>query len=178
MKRLFLLSLLVVMTQQVQTQTGIAGYWRAVSVVPDETPDGTLLQFTMDLNVDGASVTGIVTGAPLVIAEGRLDGTSLTLNGVDTSTKQPISLTGNLSGGEIVFRAVGLSPEPIHLIARRVVRDDITGSISDAALMQQLLKRFSVRSVAPNGRRASRSSPASASPVKRSSFGSTCSNET
>jgi hypothetical protein len=40
MKRLFLLTVLVVMTQDVQTQTGIAGYWRVAGVVPDGTPDG------------------------------------------------------------------------------------------------------------------------------------------
>ena len=48
-KLLFPLMLLVVMTQQVQPQTGITRHWRAVSVVPDESPDGTILQFTLDL---------------------------------------------------------------------------------------------------------------------------------
>jgi len=48
-KLLFPLMLLVVMTQQVQPQTGITTHWRAVSVVPDESPDGTILQFTLDL---------------------------------------------------------------------------------------------------------------------------------
>ena len=148
MKRLLLLNLLLlVMTQQVQTQTGIAGYWRAVSVVPDASPDGTLLQFNMDLKVSGASVTGTVTGVPVTITGGRIEGTSLTLNLVDTNTKQPVSFTGTLEGSEIVLRAVGLAPEPVHLIARRVVREDVSGSVSDAELMLRLLKQFNVPGV-------------------------------
>jgi CubicO group peptidase (beta-lactamase class C family) len=148
MKRLFLLLVLVLMNQQVQTQTGITGYWRAAGVVPDGTPDGAVLQFTMDLRGDGASVTGTVAGLPMVISEGRIEGTSVTVNGIDTNTKQPISLTGNLSGSEIVFRAVGLAPEPVQLMARRVTRPDaLTGSVSDAALMQQLLKQANVPAV-------------------------------
>jgi CubicO group peptidase (beta-lactamase class C family) len=148
MKRLFLLMLLVVMTQHVQTQTGITGYWRAVSVVPDESPDGTILQFTLELKVDGTSVTGTVTGAPMVIREGRIEGTAVTLNAVNTNNNQPVSLTGDVSGDEIVLKAVGLIPEPVHLIARRVTRPQtLTGSVSDVALMQQLLKQSNVPGV-------------------------------
>jgi hypothetical protein len=69
---LFLLVLLVVMTQQVQTQTGIAGSWRAVSVVLDGSSNGAIRELTLELKVDGASVTGTVTGAPIVIREGRI----------------------------------------------------------------------------------------------------------
>ena len=148
MKKLFLLILLAVMTQRALTQTGIAGYWRAASVVPDGTPDGAVLQFTMELNADGASVTGTVTGAPIMISGGRIEGTAVILNGVNTDNKQAISLTGDLSGSEIVFSAVGLAPELVHLVARRVTRPEtLIGSVSDAALMQQLLKRANVPGV-------------------------------
>src|SRR5262245_8864540 len=148
MKKLFLLILLAVMTQRALTQTGIAGYWRAASVVPDGTPDGAVLQFTMELNADGASVTGTVTGAPIMISGGRIAGTAVILNGVNTDNKQAISLTGDLSGSEIVFSAVGLAPELVHLVARRVTRPEtLIGSVSDAALMQQLLKRANVPGV-------------------------------
>src|SRR5688572_23264456 len=141
MKKLFPLILLALITQHIQGQNGVAGYWRAVSVVPDGTPNGAVLQFTMELMVEGASVTGTVTGAPIAISGGRVEGTSVTLNGLNTDNKQqPITLTGELSGTEIVFAAVGLSPEPIHLVARRVTRvEALTGSVSDAALIQQLL---------------------------------------
>ena len=63
MKRpLFLLMLFVVATQHVQTQTGIGGTWRAASVVPDGTPDGTIREFFLELKADGSSLTGTVTG--------------------------------------------------------------------------------------------------------------------
>ena len=143
---IFILMLLVVMTQQVQTQTGIAGAWRAASVVPDGTPDGAIREFFLELKSDGTSVTGTVTGAPLVIREGRIEGSAITLSGV--LNNQPVSFTGNLSGDEIVFRAVGMMPEPFHIIARRVTRvTTITGSVSDAALIQQLLKQSNVPGV-------------------------------
>ena len=148
MKRLFLLAVLVVMTQRVQTQTAVTGYWRVAGVVPDGTPDGSVLQFTMDLKTDGVSVTGTVAGVPLVIAEGRIEGTSVALNGIDTNTRQPVSLAGTLSGAEIVFRAVGLAPEPVQIVARRVTRPEtLTGSVSDAALMQRLLTQANVPGV-------------------------------
>jgi len=148
MKKLFLLSALVVISQYVHAQSGIAGYWRAASVVPDATPDGAVLQFTMELSADGSSVTGTVTGVPMVIVNGRIEGTSVTLNGLDTNTRQPIALTGNLSGKEIVFRAVGLAPEPVQFVARRVTRPDtLLGKVSDVALMERLLKQANVPGV-------------------------------
>lgn len=148
MKKLFPLILLALITQHIQGQNGVAGYWRAVSVVPDGTPNGAVLQFTMELMGEGASVTGTVTGAPIAISGGRVEGTSVTLNGLNTDNKQPITLTGELSGTEIVFAAVGLSPEPIHLVARRVTRvEALTGSVSDAALIQQLLRQTNVPGV-------------------------------
>jgi CubicO group peptidase (beta-lactamase class C family) len=149
MKRvLVLLMLLVVMTQQVQTQTGIAGSWRAVSVVLDGSSNGAIRELTLELKADGTSVTGTVTGAPIVIREGRIEGTAITLSGVNMDNNQTVSFTGNLSGSEIVFRAVGLLPETIHMVARRVPGGvTITGSVSDAAMMQRLLKQFNVPGV-------------------------------
>jgi CubicO group peptidase (beta-lactamase class C family) len=148
MKKLVPLILLTALTQIVQTQSGIAGYWRAAGVVPDGTPDGAVLQFTMDLTADGTTVTGTVTGAPLTISGGRVEGTSVTLTGVNTNTKQPITLTGELSGSEIIFTAAGVAPETVHLVARRVARvEDITGSVTDRALMERLLKQFTVPGV-------------------------------
>ena len=89
------------MTQHVHTQTGIAGTWRAASVVPDGTPDGAIREFFLEIKADGSSLTGTVTGAPIVIREGRIEGNAVTLSGV--SNNQPVSFTGNLSGDEIVF---------------------------------------------------------------------------
>ena len=68
--------LLVVMTTQAQTQAGIAGIWRAASVVPDGTSDGAIREFFLELKADGTSVSGTVTGAPIVIREGRIDGSA------------------------------------------------------------------------------------------------------
>ena len=80
MKKLFPVLLLVLIAHHVQTQTGVAGYWRAASVVPDGTPDGAVLQFTMELMVEGASISGTVTGAPFTISGGRVEGTAVTVN--------------------------------------------------------------------------------------------------
>jgi len=148
MKKLPPLILLAVITLQTQAQSGVAGYWRAAGVVPDGTPDGAVLQFTMELEVKGASISGTVTGAPFTISGGRVEGAAVTLNGLNTDNKQPVSLTGDLSGTEIVFSAVGLSTEPVHLVARRVTRvETLTGSVSDAALIQQLLRQTNVPGV-------------------------------
>jgi CubicO group peptidase (beta-lactamase class C family) len=143
MKMLLVLMLLAILTLPVQTQTGIAGRWRTVALLPD----GTTRDFTMDLKVDGTSVTGTVTGPPLVIREGRIEGSVVTLSGVNMNNNQPASLTGQISGNEIVFKAVGLLPEAFQFVARRDTRMTITGSVSDSALLQQLLKQFNVPGV-------------------------------
>jgi CubicO group peptidase (beta-lactamase class C family) len=143
-KLLFLLMLLIVTSQQAQTQTGVSGDWRAAGVLPDGTPDAAIREFNLELKANGTSVTGTVTGTSIVIREGRIEGNTITLNGVNTENNQPISLTGNLSSNEIVFRVDGLLPEPFHIVARRITRVTITGSVSDAALMQQLLKQYNV----------------------------------
>jgi hypothetical protein len=121
--------LLVVTTEQAQTQTGIAGIWCAASVVPDGTSDGAIRDFFFRTQ-----------------SERRIEGSAVTLNGV--SNNQRVSFTGNLSGDEFVFSAVGMMPEPFHVVAHRVTRvTTVTGSVSDPALMQQLLKQSSVPGV-------------------------------
>src|SRR4030095_3573146 len=147
MKRVgFLLSLLVVMTGQVRTQTGVAGPWRIATVVPDGSQDGAVRDFFLDLRADGTSISGTGTGVPMVIRDGRIDGSAVTLNGVINN--QTVSFTGNLAGDEIVFNVVGLAPQPVHVVARRVARvTTIKGSVSDGALMQQLMKQANVRGV-------------------------------
>jgi CubicO group peptidase (beta-lactamase class C family) len=146
-KLLFLLALIVVTSQQAQTQTGISGDWRAASVVPDGTPDAAVREFNLELKADGASVTGTVTGASIAIREGKTEGGTVTLTGINTENNQLVSLTGNLSGDEIVFNVAGLLPQPFHIVARRITRVTITGSVSDATLMQQLLKQTNVPGV-------------------------------
>ena len=149
MKKLLCLLMLVVLTTvQAQTQTSISGDWRAATVVPDGTPDGAVREFNLQLKANGASVTGTVTGAPITFRDGRIEGKTVTLNGVNTdNNNQPVSMTGDLASDEIVFNVVGLLPQSFHLVARRITRVDISGSVSDAALMQQLLKQSNVPGV-------------------------------
>jgi hypothetical protein len=147
-KLLFLLVLVVVTTVQAQTQTTISGDWRGASVIADGTPDGAVREFNLELKADGTSVTGSVTGASITIREGRIEGNTVTLSGVNgANNNQPVTMTGNLSGDEIVFNVVGLSPQPFHIVARRITKVEISGSVSDAALMDQLLKQYKVPGV-------------------------------
>ena len=132
----FLLLLVVGMTARAQTQSTISGDWRAVTVVPDGTPDAVVREFFMELKADGASVTGTATGIPIAIRQGRIEGNAVTLNGVNTdNNNQPFSMAGNLVDDEIVFNVVGLAPRPLHIVARRITKVEIGGSISDAAQM-------------------------------------------
>jgi hypothetical protein len=77
-KLVLLLMLLVVMTQQAQTQTGISGEWRAASVVPDGSPDASIREFNLELKAAGSSVTGTITGASIVIRDGHIEGSTVT----------------------------------------------------------------------------------------------------
>src|SRR5215470_5340688 len=114
MKRLLVPLLLLLFVALIvlrgQSPTGIAGPWRMASVVPDGTADGAIRDFFLELKENGTSVSGTVTGAPMEIRDGRIDGKTVTLNGV--SGNQAFSLTGELAGDEIVFKATGLLPEP------------------------------------------------------------------
>ena len=69
-KLLSLLMLLIVTSQQAQTQSGISGDWRAASVLPDGTPDAAIREFNLELEASGTSVKGTVTGTSIVIREG------------------------------------------------------------------------------------------------------------
>jgi CubicO group peptidase (beta-lactamase class C family) len=147
MKRLpFLLLIVLAMSRPVHPQTGITGVWRAVGVAPDGTADGSLRDIFFDLQADGAAVKATVTGAPIVIREGRIDGSQITLSGA--LNNQPVSFTGTLSGDDMVLNATGLMPQPFTMVARRVTRvTTVSGSVSDAALMRRLLEEFHVPGV-------------------------------
>src|SRR6476620_5312339 len=142
-KLVFLLMLLVPVTQQAQTQPAIAGDWRAVTVIPDGTPDAAVREFNLELKANSSSVSATVTGISASFRDGRIEGNTVTLSGVNPdNNNQAFTMTGNLTGDEIVFNVVGVLPQPFHFVARRITKVEIGGSVSDAALMQQLLKEF------------------------------------
>ena len=145
-KNLLLVAVLIVAAcSLVSSQTGVAGRWRAMVLLADGNP---AREVTLDLKADGSTVTGTVVGPPLAIRSGRVEGDTLTLElGNPNNPGQQATLTGQLSGNEIVFRAVGLTPQPFHFVAVRDTSVAVTGSISDAAVVQQLLKQFNVPGV-------------------------------
>jgi len=145
MRKLFLMAVLIAAASlSVGTQSGVAGRWRGVVVLPD----GVTRELTLELQADGPSVTGTIAGAPMTIREGRLDGASLVLKAVNSNNPaQSASLEGQLMGNEILFTVSGLLPEPFHFVARRDTRSQLTGSVSDAARMQEALKQFNVPGV-------------------------------
>ena len=148
MKKFWLLLLLVIVTTaRAQTLTSISGDWRAVSVVPDGTPDASVREFNLELKGNGSSVTAVVTGIPIAIRQGRIEGNTVTLTGINIDNNQALSMTGTLSGDEIVFTVVGLSPQTLHVVARKITRVEIGGSVSNAALMEQMLKQYKVPGV-------------------------------
>jgi CubicO group peptidase (beta-lactamase class C family) len=122
------------------TQTSLTGKWRAVLLLPD----GGTQNLSLELDAKGEAVTGNVEG--FAIREGRLDDSTLTLNVIGPNNQQ-ISLTGEVSGDEIVFKSTGLPPGPIQFVARRDTRGAVTGSVSDASVVQPLMKQFNVPGV-------------------------------
>lgn len=127
----------------VSTQSGVTGRWRAILLLPE----GVQAEIGFDLKADGPAVTGTITGPPVTIREGRIEGDTLTLN-LNNANGQPTTFTGQISGNEIVFRAVGMTPQPVHFTAVRDLRAAApSGSITDAAFMAQLLKQFNVPGV-------------------------------
>jgi CubicO group peptidase (beta-lactamase class C family) len=125
----------------VSTQSGVTGRWRAILLLPE----GVQAEIGFDLKADGPAVTGTITGPPVTIREGRIEGDTLNLN---NANGQPTTFTGQISGNEIVFRAVGMTPQPVHFTAVRDLRAAApSGSITDAAFMAQLLKQFNVPGV-------------------------------
>jgi CubicO group peptidase (beta-lactamase class C family) len=109
-------------------------------------PGGGTPDFIFDLKADGAVVTGTRSGAPITLREGRLDGDTLTLRGINPDNQQ-VTFTGQFTSHEIVFRASGLFPEAYHFVARRDPRVQSNGSITDPAFMQQALQQFNVPGV-------------------------------
>ena len=127
----------------VSSQSSVTGRWRAILLLPE----GNQAEIGFDLKADGATVTGTITGPPVTIREGRIEGDTLTLN-LNNANGQPTTFTGQISGDQIVFRATGMTPVPIHFIAVRDLRAaGPSGSITDAAFMAQLLKQFNVPGV-------------------------------
>ena len=124
MRRRFLVGcLIVVACASAATQTTVTGRWRAVLLTPD---DGNQ-NISLELDARGETVTGNVQG--LAIREGRLDGTTLTLK-LSPPNNPEVSLTGQVSGDEIVFKSTGLPPGPIQFVARREA-PAVTASVSD-----------------------------------------------
>ena len=130
--------LILVAVASAGTQPSVAGRWRAVLLIPD----GGTQNVSMDLTAQGESVTGTMLGFP--VTEGRFDGSTLTLKAV-APNKREIVLSGQVTGDEIVFKSTGLPPGPIQFVARR--DRVLTGSVSDPAVVQALMKQFNVPGV-------------------------------
>jgi CubicO group peptidase (beta-lactamase class C family) len=144
MKRLLMILVVLAATRPaaIDAQSSVTGRWRARVLLPGGgTPD-----FIFDLKADGAVVTGAMSGAPITLREGRLDGDTLILRGLNPNN-QEITFTGQFTPNEIVFRASGLFPDAYHFVARRDPRVQLNGSITDSAFMQQALKQFNVPGV-------------------------------
>jgi CubicO group peptidase (beta-lactamase class C family) len=144
MRRLLMLAALAAAaTGVVETQSNVTGRWRAMVLLPS----GATPEFIFDLKADGASVAGTMTGAPVTLRDGRLEGNTLTLRGLNPA-KQEVTFIGEMTANEIVFRAVSPQfPEGYHFVARRDSRIELTGSIADPVFMQQALKQFNVPGV-------------------------------
>jgi CubicO group peptidase (beta-lactamase class C family) len=142
MRRLLILVVLAAASTAVDTQSSVTGRWRARVLLPG----GGTPEFLFDLKADGAVVTGTMTGAPITLREGRLEGDTLTLRGINPNN-QEITFTGQFTANEIVFRASGLFPESYHFVARRDPRVQLNGSITDPSFMQQALKQLNVPGV-------------------------------
>ena len=140
MRRRFLIGCLIaVACASASTQTTVTGRWRAVLLTPG---DGNQ-NISLELDARGETVTGNVQG--LAIREGRLDGTTLTLK-LSPPNNPEVSLTGQVSGDEIVFKSTGLPPGPIQFVARREA-PAVTASVSDPAVVQALMRQFNVPGV-------------------------------
>ena len=128
----------------IQSQSGnadIAGRWRAVLV----TSNGATQDVSLNLETKGNDVTGVFFGLP---ATGKVEGTTVTLSVAVPGRGGPNPvLTGQIAGDQIVFRAVGIEPVPIEFVARRDARFAATGSVSDQAAVERILKQFNVPGV-------------------------------
>ena len=140
MRRPFLIGCLILIAfGSATTQIAVTGRWRAVLLIPD----GGTQNLSLELESRGETVTGNIEG--LDIREGRLDGNTLTLR-LNTPTNQEVSLVGQVSGDEIVFKSTGLPPGPIQFVARRDT-PSLNGRVSDPSVVQKLMKQFNVPGV-------------------------------
>jgi CubicO group peptidase (beta-lactamase class C family) len=140
MRRLFLIGCLILVAfASGRTQTPVTGRWRAVLL----RPDGGTQNISLELNASGETVTGNVEG--LAIREGRLDGRTLTLK-LSAPNNQEVSLTGQVSDTEIVFKSTGLFLGPIQFVARRDA-PTVNGRVSDPSVVQPMMKQFNVPGV-------------------------------
>jgi CubicO group peptidase (beta-lactamase class C family) len=141
MRRALLIGcLILVAVASAATQTPVTGRWRAVLLIPD----GGTQNISLELDASGETVTGNIEG--LAIREGRLDGSTLTLK-LSAPNNQEVSLTGQVSGDEIVFKSTGLPPGPLQFVARRDARGAVNGSVSAPSIVLPLMKQFNVPGV-------------------------------
>lgn len=125
--------LLVAATPTTHTQSLITGRWIGALV----SPQGVTRELAFDLKVDGSTVTGTVSGRP--IREGRVDASTVTFALVNPNDpRQLASFVGQLDGDEIVFRVTGVVPFPMRFVARRDLRRNVSASIRDRDIVQQL----------------------------------------
>jgi CubicO group peptidase (beta-lactamase class C family) len=141
MRRWFVMGclMLIPMASATTQPTSVTGRWRAVLL----TPDGGTQNIALELDAKGETVTGKLEG--FAVRKGHLDGNTLTLE--VSAPNQEVSLIGQVSGDEIVFKSTGLPPGPIQFVARRDTRGAVTGSVSDRSVVEQLMKQFNVPGV-------------------------------
>ena len=137
--------LLLIAQLPMQSQSGIAGTvagrWRAVLV----NPNGGTQDVSLNLEAKDGTVSGVVFGLPVT---GKVEGETVTLSMAIPGRPGPDAvLTGQMTGDEILFRAVGLQPVPLQFVARRDTRFTAAGSVSDQAAVERLLKQFNVPGV-------------------------------
>src|SRR5687767_14145181 len=123
MRRLFLIGcLLLVALAPAATQTSVTGRWRAVLLLPD----GNTQNFALELDAKDGAVTGNLEGR--AFRESRLEGSTLTLK-LSGPNKEDVSLIGQVSGDEILFKSTGLPGGPLQFVARRAVQQSVAGSV-------------------------------------------------
>ena len=137
MKRLFLIAcLLFVALAPAATQTSLTGRWRAVLLLPD----GSSQNLGLELAAKGEAIMGNLEGR--AFREARLDGSTLTIK-LNGPNNEDVSLIGQVSGDEILFKSTGLPFGPIQFVARRAVQNPaIQGRDAAPAVGERLLKEL------------------------------------
>jgi CubicO group peptidase (beta-lactamase class C family) len=134
-------ALLLLVTPHAQAPAGFSGRWRTVLV----TPNGGTQDISLTLEAKGDTVTGTALGFPLT---GRIEGDTIKLTMAIPGRPGPdAELTGQRTGDEILFRAVGLAPAPLQFVALRDGRFAAAGSVTDTAAVEAVLKQFNVPGV-------------------------------